>query len=120
MTSQLIWTATHEENRPGTIIFSAVDSWQLTLASADLIHHPNNGPVLLINDESIPKSTMNEIIRLQPKGNSEGTQVKVMGDVSENVLSALEDYSIDQINDDNPASFASEETIMIKIRIFQL
>ena len=108
MTSQLIWPATHEENRPGTIILSAVESWQLTLASADLIHHPNNGPILLINDDSIPESTMSEIQRLQPKGNSEGTQVKVMGNVSEKVLNALEDYTIDQINDDNPASFAAE------------
>lgn len=108
MTSQLIWPATHEETRPGTIILSAVDSWQLTLASADLIHHPNNGPILLINDDLIPESTMNEINRLQPKGNSEGTQVKVMGNVSERVLEALADYTIDQINDDNPASFAAE------------
>ncbi|WP_143030656.1 cell wall-binding repeat-containing protein [Thalassobacillus cyri] len=108
MTSQLIWPATHEESRPGAIILSAVDSWQLTLASADLIHHPNNGPILLIDNDSIPQATLDEINRLQPKGNSEGTQVKVMGNVSEKVLESLEDYKIDQITDDNPASFAAE------------
>lgn len=108
MTSQLVWPATHEESRPGTIILSAVDSWQLTLASADLIHHPNNGPILLIDKNAIPEATMNEINRLQPKGNEEGTQIKVMGSVADEVLESLEEYTIDQITDDNPASFAAE------------
>ncbi len=41
-------------------------------------------------------------------GNEEGTQIMVMGDVSENVLNQLEGYKVPQIKGDDPAKFAAE------------
>ncbi len=51
MVSQTVWPATHKENQPGGIILVPVESWQIALASVDLIHHPNNGPVLFTKDQ---------------------------------------------------------------------
>ncbi|MDI5788658.1 hypothetical protein PO124_10440 [Bacillus licheniformis] len=53
-TSQTIWPATHKQNRPGAVILVSGGSWQTALASADLIHHPNNGPVLIAEKGKSP------------------------------------------------------------------
>ncbi len=105
--SQTIWPATHAENRPGTILLVAEDSWQIAMASANLIHHPNNGPILFIEENRIPNKTLEEIERLQPKGNENGTKIMVIGDVSQNVRSKLENYPTDHIKSDDPATFAA-------------
>lgn len=55
LTSQTIWPATHKENQPGAVILVPVNEWQLGIASADLIHHPNNGPILFIEKKRYPK-----------------------------------------------------------------
>ncbi|QZT35018.1 hypothetical protein HUR95_07255 [Caldalkalibacillus thermarum TA2.A1] len=47
----------------------------MALAAVNLIHHPNAGPVLYTVKGDIPQEVWNEINRLQPKGNEEGTQV---------------------------------------------
>ncbi|WP_339816331.1 hypothetical protein MKZ15_11970 [Paenibacillus sp. FSL R7-0216] len=43
--SQTLWMATSEDNRPGSVILTSLDNWQNAVLSADLIHHPSNGPI---------------------------------------------------------------------------
>ncbi|MGI8384842.1 cell wall-binding repeat-containing protein [Robertmurraya sp. P23] len=105
MVSQTIWPATGNDNRPGTVILAPADQWQIALAGSDLIHHPNNGPVLFYNQE-LSDVTLDEIKRLSPTGNVNGTEVMVMGDATEKVLNALEDYKVEQITGNDPAEFA--------------
>lgn len=108
LTSQTIWPATHKENRPGAIILVPVNEWQLSIASADLIHHPNNGPILFIEKEKVPEMTLKEIKRLNPLGTKDGTQIMVMGDVSASILEQLKDYKVKQIKETDPATFAKD------------
>ncbi|MCP3763395.1 cell wall-binding repeat-containing protein [Domibacillus sp. A3M-37] len=107
LVSQTIWPATHTESQPGTVILVPDDSWQITLAAADLIHHPNNGPILVTDKNELSTDTLNEIKRLNPKGNEEGTQVMIMGDLSEGVKSQLEGFQVEAIEETDPAQFAA-------------
>ncbi|MED4017534.1 cell wall-binding repeat-containing protein [Sutcliffiella cohnii] len=107
LVSQTIFPSTHEENQPGTVILVPLDNWQMGLASANLIHHPNNGPILFITEDEIPSLTKNEIDRLNPIGNAEGTQVMVMGDVNDSILSVLENYKVETIQESDVAKFAA-------------
>lgn len=106
LTSQTIWPSTHAENQPGTVILAPVDSWQHSLASLTLVHHPNDGP-LLYTDGEISDQVLQEIERLQPLGNAEGTEIIVIGDLPETELEKIADYEIDQISADDPAEFAA-------------
>ncbi|WP_026690443.1 hypothetical protein [Alteribacter aurantiacus] len=106
MASQTIWPATHEENQPGTVILAPLDDWQVSLASLTLVHHPNDGPVLYY-DGTISDEVIQEIERLQPKGNSEGTEVMVMGDMADDELDKLESYQTEHLDAEDPASFAA-------------
>lgn len=108
LVSQTIWPATHKENQPGTVILVPEGQWQISMASADLIHHPNNGPVLFTKKDAVPQETLDEIKRLRPVGNEDGTQIMVMGDVSENVLKQLEEYKVQHIEGTDPAKFAAD------------
>ncbi|MED0876379.1 cell wall-binding repeat-containing protein [Bacillus mobilis] len=108
LTSQTIWPATHKENQPGAIILVPVNEWQLGIASADLIHHPNNGPILFIEKEKIPEMTLKEIQRLNPLGTKDGTQIMVMGDVGASILEQLKAYKVKQIKETDPAIFAKD------------
>ncbi|MCZ2990805.1 hypothetical protein NYY86_22055, partial [Acinetobacter baumannii] len=74
----------------------------------DLIHHPNNGPVLYIDKDNVPTSTLNEIKRLNPVGTKDGIQVMVMGDVSNSVINSLKDYKIKQVKGTDSATFAKD------------
>lgn len=104
--SQTIWPATHKENQPGTVILAPLGNWQYALAGTNLIHHPNNGPLLYINKDNIPSTVLNEIQRLNPLGNKNDTQVLVLGDVTDAVLTQLTDYNVEQITGKSPAEFA--------------
>ncbi len=108
LTSQTIWPATHKENQPGAIILVPVNEWQLGTASADLIHHPNNGPILFIEKEKVPEMTLKEIKRLNPLGTKDGTQIMVMGDVGASILEQLKEYKVKQIKETDPATFAKD------------
>ncbi|WP_332696208.1 cell wall-binding repeat-containing protein [Halalkalibacter lacteus] len=107
LASQTIWPATHEENQPGTVILAPLNQWQYALASLTLVHHPNDGPMLYW-DEEISEDVLNELNRLQPKGNSEGVQVLVVGDVEDKELNKLDDYNVEQIKGENSADFAKK------------
>ncbi len=108
LTSQTIWPATNKENQPGAIILVPVNEWQLGTASADLIHHPNNGPILFIEKEKVPEMTLKEIKRLNPLGTKDGTQIMVMGDVGASILEQLKEYKVKQIKETDPATFAKD------------
>ncbi|MEC1261622.1 cell wall-binding repeat-containing protein [Bacillus swezeyi] len=107
-TSQTIWPATHKQNRPGAVILVSGQSWQTALAAADLIHHPNNGPVLFTDSENISEETQKEIKRLSPLGTSDGTQILAIGNINEKALQALESYKVKQLKGKNPADLAKE------------
>ncbi len=104
LTSQTIWPATHKENQPGAVILVPASEWQLGIASADLIHHPNNGPILFIEKEKIPEMTLKEIKRLNPIGTKDGTQIMVMGDVGTSALEQLKGYKV-KTNKRNRSSY---------------
>jgi hypothetical protein len=108
LTSQTIWPATHPENQPGALILAPVDEWQLALASLNLVHHPNDGPLLFTEAGVIPERVLTEIERLQPKGNDEGTQVIVMGELKGEELAKLGSYETVQVSTTDPAEFAYE------------
>lgn len=106
LTSQTIWPATHEANRPGTIMLAPLESWQVSLASLSFVHHPNDGPLLFTNNGEIPEQIENEINRLQPKGNDQGVQILVVGELKEQEMAKLEQYQVETINADNASAFA--------------
>lgn len=107
LTSQTIWPATHEANRPGTVILAPLEKWQLSLASLNLVHHPNDGPVLFTNEGEIPQIILNEIERLNPKGNVNGTQIMVVGELNEGQLDQLSNFHVEQIHAESAAAFAN-------------
>lgn len=104
--SKMIWPATEEANKPGSVILAPSDSWQIALASANFIHHPTNGPILFYEKESIPAETLSEIKRLAPIGSEEGVEVIVMGKPSDRVIDQLKDYEIKLIEGEDAAEFA--------------
>ncbi len=106
--SKTIWPATQEDNKPGTVILAPADQWQVSLASTDLIHHPNNGPVLFYEGEDISEKTLNELKRLAPLGNIEGTEVMVVGNAGQQIFDLLKDYSVDVIEGEGSAEFAKK------------
>lgn len=110
LVSRTVWPATSEENRPGGIVLVAKDNWQNALVSADLIHHPNNGPVLLVDNNGIPSITKEEIVRLKPKGaaSNQGIQVIVVGKVSHRVFTELKSLGLktDRVEGNTPAALA--------------
>lgn len=106
LTSQTIWPATHEGNKPGTIMLAPLEQWQIALSSLNLVHHPNDGPLLYTTDGFIPDIVMNEINRLKPKGNIDDIQIMVLGELNEGETDKLEGYQTTHLNEVDPAAFA--------------
>lgn len=108
--SQTLWMATSEDNRPGSIILTSADNWQNAVVSADLIHHPSNGPILFVNKDGIPEATANEMKRLKPKGveSNEGIQAILVGDLDQKVEDQAKKlgFKTDKVIADNPAALA--------------
>ncbi|EKQ51771.1 MULTISPECIES: cell wall-binding repeat-containing protein [unclassified Clostridium] len=61
------------------------------IAATSLIHFPINASLLFTDGNSLSKETLKEIQRLSPKG-YKGTQVILVGSISQNVSSELNDY----------------------------
>ncbi len=108
--SRTLWTAEGENNRPSSVVLTDVSNWQIAAASADLIHHPNNGPILYINKEGVPTETLNELKRLEPKGaeGNNGIQVVLVGPIASNVEEQLDSLNlkVDRIEGKEPAAVA--------------
>ncbi|MFC0471493.1 cell wall-binding repeat-containing protein [Halalkalibacter kiskunsagensis] len=107
LTSQTVWPATHEENQPGTVILAPLNQWQYSLAALTLVHHPNDGPMLYFDGE-ISDNVVTELNRLQPKGNNEGVQILVVGDLPKEEINKLDEYNVEQIHGINAADFAQK------------
>lgn len=111
-TSQLVWPASHEGNRPGTILLGDKEDWQTNLPAMTLVHHPNDGPLLYAEKNSIPKATLDELKRLNPKGSkkNQGIQVVLTGNFSDNVRKQLVDegLKVDTVKGNNPADTAAK------------
>jgi putative cell wall-binding protein len=108
LVSQTVWPATHKENQPNGIILAPLENWQATLAAADLIHHPNNGPILFTKNNTIPNQVLNEIQRLNPLGIKDGTQIFVIGNLPKQELDKLKRYKVQQINETDYAALAQK------------
>ncbi|XID93789.1 cell wall-binding repeat-containing protein [Paenibacillaceae bacterium WGS1546] len=110
LVSKTLWMATSDANRPGGVILANPKDWQIALVSADLIHHPNNGPVLFVNKDGVPDVTLNELKRLKPMGvdMNNGTQVILVGDLDPKVEEQVKalGYKTDKIAGGNPAAVA--------------
>jgi len=110
LVSKTLWMATSEDNRPGGVVLANPDDWQVTLASADLIHHPNNGPVLFVKKDGIPEITLNELKRLNPKGAemNNGIQVVLVGNLDKRVEDQAKElgFKTDKVTGENPAAVA--------------
>ncbi|MEK3982609.1 cell wall-binding repeat-containing protein [Paenibacillus sp. FSL K6-3166] len=108
--SQTLWTAQTKNNRPSSVVLTDVSHWQIAAVSADLIHHPNNGPILFTTKEGVPEATIAELKRLNPLGaeGNNGVQVVLVGPMASNVEEQLKtlDLKVDRIEGDEPAAIA--------------
>ncbi|TCW40604.1 hypothetical protein EDC32_101250 [Laceyella sacchari] len=111
-TSQTVWPATMDQNRPSTVILGLKGDWKVNLPSVTLIHHPNNGPLLYAEKDRIPADTMKEIQRLKPLGSpaNDGVQVILIGDFATNVKQQLVEkgFKVDSIAGNEPAQMANK------------
>ncbi|MBG9794907.1 ArsR family transcriptional regulator [Paenibacillus dendritiformis] len=109
--SRTVWPAGTDNQRPNAVVLAPKEDWAVAMAAADLIHFPNNGPLLYLDADGIPDDTLAELKRLRPVGSPDnnGTQAIVVGKVSEDVLKELRklDLKVDAIPGDNPARVAS-------------
>ncbi|UQZ36628.1 ArsR family transcriptional regulator [Paenibacillus sp. PK3_47] len=110
LVSRTLWTAETESNRPSSVVLTDAAHWQIAAASADLIHHPSNGPVLYFNKDGIPEATIDELTRLKPLGaeSNEGVQVIIVGTAADGVEAQLKemDLKVDKIEGNEPAAVA--------------
>jgi len=58
------------------------------IASSPLVHFPINAPILLTDPYNLPRETINEILRLSPKGHN-GIQIILVGNISTNIVNQL-------------------------------
>lgn len=110
LVSQTLWTAQTKNNRPSSVVLTDVSNWQIAAVSADLIHHPSNGPVLYTTKDGVPEVTLAELKRLNPIGadGNNGVQVVLVGPMASNVEQQLKaiDLKVDRIEGDEPAAVA--------------
>lgn len=111
-TSQMVWPATDDGNRPNTVLLGLTGDWKVNMPAVKMVHHPNNGPLLYAQKDSIPTATLQELKRLSPKGSdqNQGIQVILIGDFSEKVRTTLEKegFKVDQIKGKDPAVMAKD------------
>lgn len=74
--------------KPNAVILVNENNLFDGIASAPLVHFPINAPILLTDGKSLSKKTLDEIIRLSPKGYN-GIQVILVGNISKNVENQL-------------------------------
>ncbi|CAH8705586.1 cell wall-binding repeat-containing protein [Paenibacillus thiaminolyticus] len=109
--SRTVWPAETDNQRPNAVVLVPKEDWAVAMAAADLIHFPNNGPLLYLDADGIPNDTLAELKRLKPAGSPDnnGVQAIVVGKVSDDVLKELRglDLKVDAIQGDDPARVAS-------------
>lgn len=109
--SRTVWPAGTDDQRPNSVVLVPKEDWAVAMAAADLIHFPNNGPLLYLDAEGIPEDTLAELKRLKPAGSpdNKGIQAIVIGKVNDGILKELRglDLKVDVIPGDDPARVAS-------------
>ncbi|GIP52469.1 cell wall-binding repeat-containing protein [Paenibacillus vini] len=110
LVSRSLWPATAKSNTPGSVVLVDPGNWGIAAASADLVHHPNNGPILFVTKDGLPRVTADELKRLAPTGaeSNRGVQAVLVGPVSEAVKVELKQMKLkfDHIQGDEPAAVA--------------
>ncbi|WP_438432624.1 cell wall-binding repeat-containing protein [Gorillibacterium sp. sgz500922] len=108
--SQTLWPALSKASRPASVVLTDSADWRIAAASADLIHHPSNGPVLYLGKNEVPAATLAELKRLNPLGaeGNRGVQAVIVGDVGDQVKEELKQagFKTDQIPGSDPAEVA--------------
>lgn len=109
--SRTVWPGHIDEQRPNGVVLVPDEQWAVAMAAADLIHFPNNGPLLYIKSDRIPEETRIELQRLKPKGSpdNKGVQAIVVGKVEQTVVDEVKKMGlkVDVIAGDNPAAVAA-------------
>jgi len=112
LVAKTLWPATGDDNRPAGVVIVDPSNWQVATASADLIHFPNNGPVLFAKKDQVPEVTINELKRLKPTGSKEnqGVQAILVGDLDKKVEEQIQalGFKTDRIQASNPADYAQQ------------
>lgn len=110
LVSNTLWMATSDDNRPEGVILVDPKEWQTAVVGADLVHHPNNGPLLFVNKDGVPEVTLNELKRLKPKGaeSNNGVQVILVGNLDQRVEDQVKEIGLkpDRIAGGSPAAVA--------------
>lgn len=91
--SQITYPATFEDDKPNAVILVRSDKKEDAVAAAGVIHHPINAPILYIEKNSVPKTTLKEIERLDPQGVFVDNNVKLylIGEIGEGVKKKLKE-----------------------------
>lgn len=109
--SRTVWPGHIDEQRPNGVVLVPDEQWATAMAAADLIHFPNNGPLLYIKTDRLPEETRAELLRLKPKGtpDNKGVQVIVVGKVDGAVINEVKKLGLkmDVIAGDKPAEVAA-------------
>lgn len=110
LVSNTLWMATSDDNRPEGVILVDPKEWQTAVLGSDLVHHPNNGPLLFVNKDGVPEVTLNELKRLKPKGaeSNNGVQVILVGNLDQRVEDQVKEIGLkpDRIAGGSPAAVA--------------
>ncbi|OEH84861.1 hypothetical protein BHU72_06610 [Desulfuribacillus stibiiarsenatis] len=107
-TSRMIWPSTNTGTRPNVVLVAPVESWQAQLIALNLVHHPSDGPLLVTSQSDISDSIMNELMRLNPLGAEDGTQVIAVGMEDTAVELLAGHFQVYTINADNIFGLARE------------
>lgn len=91
--SQITYPATFEDDKPNAVILVRSDKKADAIAAAGVIHHPINAPILYIEKDSIPETTLKEIERLDPQGVFVDNNVKIylIGDIDKEIKKKLKE-----------------------------
>ncbi|GAA3650342.1 cell wall-binding repeat-containing protein [Asaccharospora irregularis] len=74
--------------KPNAVILVNKNNLFDGIASASLVHFPINAPILLTDGNNLSKKTLDEIMRLYPKGYN-GIQAILVGNISKNIENQL-------------------------------
>ncbi|MCD3245818.1 cell wall-binding repeat-containing protein [Clostridium botulinum C] len=104
--SQLNYPSTFYNNRPNAVILVRGDKKEDAILSSRLMHDPINAPILYINKRNIPKVTLDEIRRLNPKGIciDGNNKIIIIGDVDDSIKNQLREnhFKFRHINGKDP------------------
>lgn len=87
--SRLIYPSPDVSWSPKVAVVASNVSYHYAMAGATLIHHPINATHLLTHPASLPQITIQELIRLRPRGEGMPAQVLLIGPTDPGVTGTL-------------------------------